>query len=224
MQIHAAVALAIGLLASATGRAAAAEAPSVPASFPPAPPTPLPRQEPPPRAGLHGLPYAGVQDFFGKGTEGLGLGVRVGVLFGYRLDELFSANGEISVDFLNADGTSSRSSDGRDFGGSSRTRSAMTTFALSPLFHLVGPRVELAAGPKLGVWRGGTGDDQGGLSSVGGYVIGANAGLFVRVRREVALGAFLSFADLTFSECSFCTESPDVDPIQVFGFTFAALL
>jgi hypothetical protein len=206
------------------GRAAAAEDPPAPSSAPASSPAAQPGHERPPRVGVQGLPYVGVQDFFGKGTDGVGIGARVGVLFGFRFNQLVSANAELSVDFLNVDQTGSRPLEGRDFGSSSHARSAVTTFALSPLFHRTESRVELAAGPKLGVWRGGTGDDQGVLSSAGGYVIGANAGFFVRIGREALLGTFLSFAAMTLSECSGCTSDPKADAIEVFGLTLAALL
>jgi hypothetical protein len=172
-----------------------------PPGYPP-PAYPPPAYYPPPgaSAGLYGsppprrrarlfqlIPYLGAHSYQGQGGTILGLGPHVGGLVGFRIGDSFSLNAELTLDLLNANGLPA---------GDTYSEESWT-IALSPLVTFPFGGIELALGPKLGLWassyfqnsqtRGnGDGDYQG-------IDIGANGAGFVQVGRKLWVGGLASF-------------------------------
>ena len=194
--------------------------PPAPYGYPPSgyyPPPP-----PAARRGFLALPYVGINSFSGEGTTGLDPGLRLGAILGGRVSDIFSANGELTIDIMNPDvpeGTS--------------VSEAMVHMTFSPLFHARTTNAEIVLGPKLGLWA-----LSGHASTYGasvdfeqqGWTIGGNAGVFFPVGGgTTSLGMLLSYANLQLTrscattgvygqQCSEADGSADV-----FGLTFAAL-
>ena len=169
------------------------------------------------------MPYAGLHSFSGEGTAGVDPGLRLGAILGGRVSEVFSANGEVTIDLMNPD---------EPAGGDISEWLAHVTF--SPLFHVSTTSAEIVIGPKLGAWT-----LSGHVSSAyltadveqRGWTIGANAGVFFPLSGgSTSLGMLLSYANLQlthsclsisgYGEQCLDDESGDVD---IFGLTFAAL-
>jgi hypothetical protein len=186
------------------------------------PPRPMPAPARPPRVGFLALPYAGIHSFSGSGTNGLDPGLRLGAILGGAVSEIFSVNGEATIDVMNP------SSAGAD------ASEDMATLAFSPLFHARSGSAEIVIGPKLGLWAL-SGHASNGITTVDvdeqGWTIGGNAGVFFPVGTGTAsLGMLLSFANLQVSHfCATVTGygemcSSDVSgDVNVLGMTFAAL-
>jgi len=148
--------------------------------YPPPPPNGLSQ-----RRGFLALPFLGIHSFRGKTGEGLDVGLRLGVLLGGHINEMFSANGELTIDALNL----SNPGPGVDASGGD------VVIAFSPLVHVpLGPG-EIAVGPKLGFRAGSTTLNSGGAETKRtstGYVFGVNAGFFAVVSHNVSLGGLFS--------------------------------
>ena len=173
--------------------------------IPPAPPpagqaqqcAPCEQRQSPPAVAHHGLlllGYVGMNVFAGKGilddsaaaiSLNLGPGLRLGGMVGVHVTPWISVNGELTLDFLNTD----------DPYGYWVTGGKRYVLALSPLFHLAANSsgsVEAAIGPKLGMRYLSLSSHQWDSFTARGYMVGFNAGVFVR-GGTVMLGGLVSF-------------------------------
>jgi hypothetical protein len=143
-----------------------------------------------PRSGAHLIPYVGVSSFEGSSAKGLDTGFRAGALAGGHINEMYSLNGEVTMDLLNPNNVGS----GVSFTGLN------LDLALSPLVHFPVSIVEIVVGPKLGAWFGAVNQSStlGGTTvatkqRAHGWLAGLNAGAFVSLGRSIELGGLLSF-------------------------------
>ena len=183
--------------------------------------TPLPCPSPRP-SGFVAIPYLGINSFSGDGANGISTGLRLGALLGGRVSDIFSFNGELTLDKVNADAPPGASAS-----------AYMFQLAISPLFHVDTPSVRFVAGPKMGFW-GDTGHTSGGGFSADrrglGWTLGLNLGVFIPVKNTTSLGLMLSYA--TLRPLVACASSTGVDEnctgdnlqsLQVLGLTLGAL-
>lgn len=157
---------------------------------------PCEQRQPPPAVAHHGfllMGFVGVNVFAGKGilddSAGLSLsvgpGLRLGGLIGAHLTPWISVNGELTVDFMNTD----------DMYGTWVTGGRRFVLAASPLVHLSASssgNIEVALGPKLGMRYLSMTSHSPATFSAKGYLVGLNAGVFVR-GGTVMLGGLFSF-------------------------------
>ena len=212
--------LALALAAPRLARGQAEEAPepvadiapapaSLPSTAPPVPASPAPavaptaRTPPPVAVGRdHGLvlvPYFGFNLPVGSLAEVYSAGFRFGALVGWHVTPRMSMNGELTLDFMDADTDSSFV----------KPHERYLDFALSPLLHFRSG--EIVVGPKLGWFtnnRSDSDDDRVvyltygtrlglGPHSGQGLLLGINAGGFISVGKLaiglVASGTFRHF-------------------------------
>jgi hypothetical protein len=157
---------------------------------PPAGYSPPPTYAPSPPAGHHGLllmGYLGIHAFEGAAGDNYGPGLRVGGMLGFYLNPVVSVNGELSIDIMNLK---------TDTGFyTSDDSAARVVFSFSPLFHLpVNPQMEVVLGPKFGAWVDTFTFSDNSSADISGYLLGLNAGVFVRTGR-MSLGGLFSFDD-----------------------------
>jgi hypothetical protein len=173
-----------------------------PVEPPPAPPSTALQcapceQRQSPAVAHHGLllmGFVGLNMFAGKGilddssgglSLSLGPGLRLGGLIGVHATPWISVNGELTVDFMNTD----------DMYGYWVTGGRRFVLALSPLAHLAASssgNIEVAVGPKLGMRFLSMTSHSSATFSARGYLVGLNAGVFVR-GGTVMLGGLVSF-------------------------------
>jgi hypothetical protein len=195
----------------------------------PSQPQPPPGSPPPAVSREHGvflaLPYLGAESHTGQSGQHFGVGFLVGALFGARLGNRFSLNGELTIDGANVKDTPTG------------TQAARREFdlAVSPLIHLGSSRVEVVVGPKLGLWSGTYQLTSAGRTvdseSARGLVGALNLGVFLPVSQGMSLGGLLSFTLKTFNrtcatpvgQTETCNPSPTLDSEKVLGFTAGAL-
>ena len=144
-------------------------------------------QPPPERRTLRflAIPYLGIHSYQNQEASAYDPGARVGALIGARGDVL-SFNVEVTVDFSNIH----RSASGFSY------QEHAYDIAFSPLFLASAGRLELAIGPKVGVFMiDTTVKDAGGSYgySASGYVAGVNGGVFMPLSPRASLGILLSF-------------------------------
>lgn len=179
----------VGLAAAALAGGDPARAQEVPAASteagPPsaalAAPAPFGRQR-----RILALLSAGLQSIQNDGSP-TGLGLRLGLVLGGRLDDRFSLNGEVVYDLLDPD----HAVPGVIFYNFEASA--------APLFHLPLPwGTEALLGPKLGLFRAGAsgqGERDATDAVYTGLLLGANLGAFVQVsrRNEIEVGALVGF-------------------------------
>jgi hypothetical protein len=130
------------------------------------------------------LPFLGIHSYLQEEASAYAPGLRLGSLIGGRLSDRFSLNGELILDFSNL----------RDDSFAFRERAYH--FIFSPLFEVAAGPVQLAFGPKLGVFLLHTEQASGDLIVAGdrqGYSAGLNGGFFLPVSAHTSVGALLSF-------------------------------
>jgi hypothetical protein len=152
-----------------------------PAGYPPPPP---PAQGLSQRRGFLALPFLGINSYQGKTGKDMNPGLRLGVLLGGHVNEQLSLNGELVIDVMNFD----------EMGGP-QIAAADVVLALSPLFHLLIGKAELAVGPKVGLRSAAMSMDSSAgeeKQTLAGYVIGINAGFFTAVSNSMSIGGLLS--------------------------------
>jgi len=184
----------------------------------PCPPLPICQSEPPsPRAGHHGLLLMGdlgVNSFQPGDTFRNSFGpletrpgVRLGAMAGWYVHPQFSLNAELTLDFLRIDNSVYAS------GFVSPLKRG--TLAFSPLLHI--PAVyglELALGPKLGLWAASVDTHGPATWSMRGYLLGINVRAYLEMG-AVLVGGLLSYDSATSTKmCSdpepgFCLEPSD---------------
>jgi hypothetical protein len=149
----------------------------------------------PPRGSFQVIPYIGVHSFQGDGGTILGPGVRIGGLVGFRVGDHVSINGELTIDYLNA----------TRLPGNDTYTETNGTIGVSPLVAVFAGPVELAFGPKLGVWGATYFQDSSargkGSGTYSGFDLGANGAAFTHVGHNLWFGGLASF-DVRFYENS----------------------
>ena len=185
-------------------------------SYPP-PPPPVQRRH---RVFMF-LPYIGFHSFLGNNAQGLDAGFHLGGMMGFRIGDFVSLNGELSLDVLNPNNTGA---------GNSYSETDFT-LTFSPMIHIPAGNVELAFGPKLGLWGGVYNQSNAfadGDGSYSGVDLGSNFGVFFQVGRHVWLGGILSFDSRSYSQNCFtptggsqgCTSTglPPADKVGAMSF------
>jgi hypothetical protein len=135
------------------------------------------------------MPYIGVNSYQGERAEGLGPGLRLGVLLGGRIAPTLSLNGEFLIDVVNIKEAAGQSA-------------ASVEFAFSPLLHVPSHNIEFVVGPKIGAYALAVSLGENNAYYPGydatltysGVVIGLNAGLFAELNPSMAIGGLFSFS------------------------------
>jgi hypothetical protein len=165
------------------------------------------------------LPYVGLHSYQNQEASAYGPGLRIGALFGGRIGDLLSINGEVTLDRANINSVIG-------------LQQWFFRTSLSPLVHLPAGSLEISLGPKLGIYSVSTNYSDTGLTietASSGYTTGINAGVFVPVSTRTSIGGLLAF-DLMWSTrtCALalggtaqCGSTTDVG--KVLGVTGAAL-
>jgi hypothetical protein len=168
------------------------------------------------------LPFIGFHSYQGNNATGLDAGLRLGGLMGFRIGEFVSLNGELSVDVLNPNFVQA----------GSNYSEYDTMLAFSPLVHVPLGNVELAFGPKFGVWVGSYSESgaqfyqTGSGSSVGGD-LGAQGGVFFAVGPRLWLGGLTSFDVRSYTQQCFesaCSSSNLPPSDKVLALSFALMM
>jgi hypothetical protein len=175
-------------VAGIAARAVAAEPPPVTTDRPTVnPPQPKPRL----KRRFLALPFVGIHSYQHAEANAYAPGPRVGTLLGARVNDVFSLNGLLSVDFSNL----------RTPDESFHERTIHAAF--NPMIQLPAGRTELVFGAKLGVYFlhserpvivppvGDAGVPA--VSNMNGYIAGLEAGVFVPVTPRTSAGLLLSF-------------------------------
>jgi len=131
--------------------------------------------------GFMAVPSVGINSIMGDAGQGKGVGLRVGLLAGSRIGEHFSANVGLAFDKVSMDAPSAS-----DY---------VFDFGFNPLLHFPLEKLEIVAGPVLGVFV-----DKGAASTLGltidswayGWTLGANAGLLFPVGSRLRVGGLVS--------------------------------
>lgn len=165
------------------------------ATFPPPPHTPTPLRR---RTRLIQLiPYAGVHSYHGAGATKIGPGLHLGGLFGVRFQEVGSLNGELTLDSVELGNL--------PVGEKLSEVDLSATF--SPLFSVIAGRLELAFGPKVGVWLGSYSQSSpsrgDGTGTFFGGDLGANLAGVSQLGRHIWLGGLASFDVRIYSKSCF---------------------
>ena len=127
------------------------------------------------------VPSVGINSIMGDAGQGTGVGLRVGLLAGSRIAEHWSLNVGLAFDkvTLNAPTASDYVFD----------------IGFNPLFHFPQEKLEIVAGPVLGVFvdKGAAGCGNFTVDTWAyGWTLGANAGLLFRVSPKVRLGGLVN--------------------------------
>jgi hypothetical protein len=134
------------------------------------------------KEGFMVIPAIGINSFQGSSGDGMGVGLRVGLLAGSRLTERFSLNLGVAFDKVNlkASGASDLALD----------------LGVSPLIHFPQEKFEILVGPILGsfVDHGSAGSGTFGIDTwTYGWTIGANAGAMFPVGAKASIGGLINF-------------------------------
>lgn len=128
------------------------------------------------------VPSAGVHSIQGDAGQSKSPGLRLGLMAGSRMGEFWSLNVGFAFDKLNWDVPNAS-----DY---------VFDLGFNPLFHFPNGKLEIVAGPVLGVFLDKGAVGAGALSSdiwTYGWTLGANAGLLFPVGSKVRLGGLLNF-------------------------------
>jgi len=212
---------------------AAAEPPTEPAATAPAPATQqTPRVATEPASGAGAtpatwqegfmvVPMIGINSFRGDSGQGMGPGLRLGLLAGSRLSELLSLNVGFAFDFVNLDVPAGASASQYVF-----------DLGFNPLFHFPVQKVEVVAGPLAGLFVSHGSVSEAGTSAVTwsyGWTVGANAGVLYPVSPKVRLGGLANFylrnpLNVCVTANGMDTCNSNGDSVKTLAFSVAALL
>jgi len=220
--------------ARAAAEPAAAEPATEPAATAPASTTqPTPRVAAAPASGARAtratwqegfmvVPMIGINSILGDSGQNTGPGLRVGLLAGSRLTELFSLNVGFAFDLVNLDVPT----------GADASRYVLDV-GFNPLFHFPLQSLEIVAGPLAGAFV-----DYGSLGGGGlsvdtwayGWTAGANAGVLFPVGTKVRLGGLANFhlrnplnICVTANGRDTCSSN-GLDSVKTIALSFAAFL
>jgi hypothetical protein len=129
------------------------------------------------------LPYVGLHSYQNQEARYYGPGLRIGSLFGGRIGDLVSINGEVTLDRANINAVIN-------------LQQRFFRTSLSPLVHLPAGPLEISLGPKLGIYSVSTNYSDTSLTietASWGYTTGINAGIFAPVSPRTSIGGLLSF-------------------------------
>jgi len=185
--------------------------------------------------GILLMGYLGVMGFGGKSSAesdpvassgtalarpfGVGAGLRLGGLLGFFASPMLSLNAELTLDFP----STSTPGTGNDL------TAVRAAFSFSPLFHMDAGNLDLAIGPKLGVWTmdlsqpNFDGDD---TLSYRGWNVGVNVAAMVKLGHVSLGGLFALDSDHVDTAClaldgggDDCQSVNDVSSQTVLSFT-----
>ncbi len=171
--------------AAASGAAPAAASGAAPAMTQPTPKVAAAPVRRAPAAGWHegfmAVPSVGINSIMGNAGQNTGVGLRVGLLAGSRIVEHFSANVGLAFDKVTVNAPTAS-----DY---------VFDFGFNPLLHFPLEKLEIVAGPVLGVFV-----DKAALGSGSfavdtwtyGWTLGANAGLLFPVSSKVRVGGLVN--------------------------------
>jgi hypothetical protein len=192
-----------------------------PVAYAPAPPP----SEPAYRRGFLAMPFLGVNIPVGDASDAFDAGLRLGGLFGGHVSPELSLNGEFTLDVLNPKGVTS----GYD------VTAVAADFAFSPLLHVLGDKLDIVIGPKLGFFGYAVSfkDSSGNTlmdGSAQGLAYGFNLGVFGGVG-NMAIGGLLSYTGRHATRaCTSldgypeqCDDSPSGDDLKTMSVTGAVL-
>jgi len=131
--------------------------------------------------GFMVVPSLGINSIMGDAGDGTGIGLRVGLLAGSRIAEHVSLNVGVAFDKVTVDGPSAS-----DY---------VFDLGFNPLFHFPQEKLEIVAGPVLGVFvdKGAAGSGPLTIDTWAyGWTLGANAGLLFPVSPKVRLGGLVN--------------------------------
>lgn len=138
-----------------------------------------------PEAGWHEgfmvVPSVGINSIMGDAGQNTGVGLRVGLLAGSRIAEHFSANVGLAFDKVTVNGPMAS-----DY---------VFDFGFNPLLHFPLEKLEIVAGPVLGVFVDKLAVGSGSFAVdtwAYGWTLGANAGLLFPVGSTVRLGGLVN--------------------------------
>jgi hypothetical protein len=146
---------------------------------------------PPPRRlrkkrGFLAMPYLGAHSYRNGDASAYDAGLRLGSLIGGRINDIFSLNGEMTIDVSNRNDVPS----GTDY------QEWNLNVAFSPLLQIPAGGVELVFGPKLGLFFLNIEQSDSGSTAevdVTGWLAGLNAGLLFPVSPTTSLGLLVSY-------------------------------
>jgi len=168
------------------------------------------------------VPMIGMNSFQGDSGRGTAPGLRLGLLAGSRLTELFSLNVGFAFDIVNLDVPA----------GADASRYVFD-IGFNPLFHFPLQKLDIVAGPLAGVFV-----DHGSIGGIGpsvdtwayGWTVGANAGVLFPVGAKVRLGGLANFylrnplnVCVTANGGDTCSSN-GVNSVKTLALSFAALL
>jgi hypothetical protein len=203
---------------------------SAPDAVRPAPSRPTPKVAAPAPArpaerwheGFMVIPSVGMNSFQGDTGNGLGVGLRLGLIAGSRMAEYWSLNVAAAFDFVNVPSGANASQYVGDLG-------------FNPLAHIPLDSLEIVAGPILGTWLDKSQSMGIDVSTDGwayGWTLGVDAGVLVPVGSHASIGALLSFLVRTPSKTCLTTNfntmsnetcvSSGVDAFKTLGLALAA--
>jgi len=184
-----ATAMASGRAGAQTAPAEAAPAETGEAAPPTAQPAPkvaaAPKRVAPPARWSEGgqiIPSIGINSFQGDTGQGMGVGLRVGLLGGLRLIENLSLNVGAAFDKVNMSAPD--------------TSRFIVDIGFNPLIHFPREKFEIVAGPVVGAFLDKVGSGSGSFSSdtwAYGWTAGVNAGVFFPVGAKARLGGLVNF-------------------------------
>jgi hypothetical protein len=128
------------------------------------------------------VPSAGIHSIQGDAGQSKGPGLRLGLMAGSRMGENWSLNVGFAFDKVNWDVPTAS-----DY---------VFDLGFNPLFHFPNGKLEIVAGPVLGVFLDKGAVGTGTIASdiwTYGWTLGANAGLLFPVGSKVRLGGLLNF-------------------------------
>jgi hypothetical protein len=169
------------------------------------------------------MPYLGAHSYRHAEAAAYDPGLRLGSLIGGRVSDIFSLNGEMTIDVASRNDVPS----GIDY------QEWNLNIAFSPLVQIPAGGVELVFGPKLGLFFLNIEQSDSGSTAevdVTGWIAGVNAGLFFPVAPTTSLGLLVSY-ELMWAE-SACVrsaglgeicESVSSDAAKVLGLSGAAI-
>ena len=171
------------------------------------------------KEGFMVMPSVGLHSIQGDSGRGSGPGLRLGLLAGSRMGEIWSLNIGFAFDVGNKDAPD--------------TSDYVFDIGFSPLFHFPLERVEIVAGPIAGVFvdKGAAGAGTFAADTwTYGWTAGANAGVLFQAGSKVRLGGLFNFfvrspfkSCLTAGGTDTCF-SDNLPSQKVLSLSFAALL
>lgn len=143
------------------------------------------------------IPYAGIHSYHGGGAAKIGPGLHLGGLVGVRFQDVGFLNGELTLDSV----------DLHDLPAGEKLSELDLSATFSPLFSFNAGKLELAFGPKVGVWLGSYSQTSLSRGDGTGTFLGGDLGVNLigvsQVGRHLWLGGLANFDLRIFSNSCF---------------------